>query len=102
MTLPINANSNTAGLTGIFHGNALLRPANRQHATSDITVETQRQHLRTSEQAVARLEEERTRHTSFEHAPARRGQQAVAAYQSVQHDQRRAEVQSMLGVDLYA
>ncbi|WP_019675442.1 hypothetical protein [Arsukibacterium perlucidum] len=58
--------------------------------------------IRASQQVINQLDNERSKQSNFQNSNSSRGQQAVAAYQSQQNEQRRAEVQSLLGVDLYA
>ncbi|CAM5224660.1 hypothetical protein [Alishewanella longhuensis] len=61
--------------------------------------------IRVDREVIERLDNEReaqSNRQSFRDNNEQRNERAIAAYQSLQNEQRRSEVQAMLGVDLYA
>lgn len=61
--------------------------------------------IRVDREVIERLDNEReaqSNRQSFRDNSEQRNERAIAAYQSLQNEQRRSEVQAMLGVDLYA
>ncbi|AWL12298.1 hypothetical protein HMF8227_01825 [Saliniradius amylolyticus] len=53
--------------------------------------------------AELQFQADRFRHQSaFYDQPPRRGQQAIDAYQTLAREEKRAEIQSMMGVDTFA
>lgn len=61
--------------------------------------------IRVDRGIIERLDNEReaqSNRQSFRDNSEQRNERAIAAYQSLQNEQRRSEVQAMLGVDLYA
>ena len=102
MTLSINQSMNScATVASVFTGNE-PRPALKNNEES--TELTQGRGVRASAEVVERLDDERRKQNNFSSTENtdRKAQQAINAYQSLQNDQRRSEVQSLLGVDLYA
>ncbi|MCB5225801.1 hypothetical protein JAO78_003115 [Alishewanella sp. 16-MA] len=102
--MSINASNN-------INPSSLLNPATNRPQPSR-TVQPERESvvketagIRFERDAVERLDSEReaqTNRQSFRDNTEQRNERAVAAYQSLQNEQRRSEVQAMLGVDLYA
>jgi hypothetical protein len=104
MTLNVNQNLNaSAGITNVFSGNEAGRIA-QNNAQREVprTELPQGQGVRASSAVIERLDDERRQQSNFRAGTDRRSQQAIDAYQSQANDQRRSEVQSLLGVDLYA
>lgn len=61
--------------------------------------------IRVDRDVIERLDNEReaqSNRQSFRDSSEQNNERAIAAYQSLQNEQRRSEVQAMLGVDLYA
>ncbi len=61
--------------------------------------------VRFERDVIERLDNERetqSNRQSFRDSSDQNNERAIAAYQSLQNEQRRSEVQAMLGVDLYA
>lgn len=101
MTLSVNQSLNsTANIGSIFTGGE----PRRAPRSDNVPALPQGSGIKASQQAISFLDQQRRSQQSQPDfsSGSRRSQQAVDAYQSVQNDQRRAEVQAMLGVDLYA
>ncbi|MDX3774426.1 hypothetical protein QE250_09885 [Chromatiaceae bacterium AAb-1] len=97
MTLSVNHNINsTRNVAAVFSGTERVRADKKQPESNAIP---QGQGIKASPQAMSLLDEQR-KSSAFN--TERFHQQAIDLYQSVQNEQRRSEVQSMLGVDLYA
>ncbi|MDP5136270.1 hypothetical protein ORJ04_09935 [Rheinheimera baltica] len=92
----LNASSNVAS---IFSGNEPRRALPRNEEATELP---KGRGIRASAEVTDRLDDERRQQTNFRSATHKRSQQAIEAYQSQANEQRRSEVQSMLGVDLYA
>ncbi|SNY46164.1 hypothetical protein SAMN06297280_1049 [Arsukibacterium tuosuense] len=104
MSLTVNQSLNaTANVASVFAGTeqrrAPLQDDSRLAGSTNTSAGTG---IRASQQVINQLDNERNQQSNFQNSNSSRGQQAVAAYQSQQNEQRRAEVQSLLGVDLYA
>jgi hypothetical protein len=104
MTLNVNQNLNpTAGIATVFSGNEPRRTvqsdAQREVARNELP---QGRGVRASSAVIDRLDDERRQQTTSRAVTDRRSQQAIDAYQSQANAQQRNEVQSLLGVDLYA
>ncbi|PKM20587.1 MAG: hypothetical protein CVV11_03565 [Gammaproteobacteria bacterium HGW-Gammaproteobacteria-15] len=100
MTLNVNQNLNaTTNISSVFAGNEPRRAQPRNEAVTELP---QGRGVRASSEVVDRLDDERRQQNNFRSATDKRSQQAIDAYQSQANEQRRSEVQSMLGVDLYA
>jgi hypothetical protein len=101
MSLTVNQSLNApANVASVFAG---TEPRRAPVSDEKRAVAPQGQGVRASQQAINRLDnEQQSKQSSFQNANSSRGLQAVAAYQSQQNEQRRTEVQSLLGVDLYA
>ncbi|GHG63685.1 hypothetical protein GCM10010919_09640 [Alishewanella longhuensis] len=102
--MSINASNN-------INPSSLLNPAtNRPQPTRALTpdretVVNEAAGIRLDRDVIERLDNEReaqSNRQSFRDNSEQRNERAIAAYQSLQNDQRRSEVQAMLGVDLYA
>ncbi|WP_423185883.1 hypothetical protein ACO1PK_12140 [Alishewanella sp. d11] len=102
--MSINASNN-------INPSSLLNPAtNRPQPTRAVQLErdntvNQAAGIRVDSEAISRLDNEReaqSNRQSFRDNAEPRNERAIAAYQSLQNEQRRNEVQAMLGVDLYA
>ncbi|HEX5792479.1 MAG TPA: hypothetical protein VFY01_04335 [Rheinheimera sp.] len=100
MTLNINAAVNaTQSLSTVFNG---AEPRRAQLRNEQATELPQGRGVRASSAVIERLDDERREQANFRSNTDRRSQQAIDAYQSQANEQRRSEVQSLLGVDLYA
>ena len=101
MSLTVNQSLNApANVATVFAGTEQRRAPLLEEKR---TITPQGEGVRASQQAINLLDsQQRSTQNNFQNANSSRGQQAVAAYQSQQNEQRRAEVQSLLGVDLYA
>ncbi|MDX1392061.1 MAG: hypothetical protein R3241_06765 [Rheinheimera sp.] len=104
MSLNVNPNLNpTASIATVFAGNEPRRApqadAQRDALRSELP---QGRGVRASSAVIDRLDDERRQQTAFNTATNRRSQQAIDAYQRQAEQPRRSEVQSLLGVDLYA
>jgi hypothetical protein len=100
MTLNVNQNLNaSANVATVYTGAQPRRVPVRDEQANELPPG---RGVRASQAATARLDDERRHHASFGNTPDRRAQQAVNAYESLAKDQRRNEVQALLGVDLYA
>jgi len=102
--MSINASNN-------INPSSLLNPAtNRPQPTRAVQPErdntvNQAAGIRVDSEVISRLDNEReaqSNRQSFRDNAEPRNERAIAAYQSLQNEQRRSEVQAMLGVDLYA
>lgn len=102
--MSINASNN-------INPSSLLNPAtNRPQPTRAVQPERENTvneatGIRVDREVIERLDNEReaqSNRQSFRDNSEQRNERAIAAYQSLQNDQRRSEVQAMLGVDLYA
>ncbi len=101
MSLTVNQSLNApANVASVFAGAELRRAPIQDDRRAAIP---QGEGIRASQQLINQLDsEQRNKQSNFQNSNSKVGQQAVAAYQSQQNEQRRAEVQSLLGVDLYA
>lgn len=86
---------------------ATNRPAQaRTVSTERESAITQTTGIRVDRDVIERLDHEREaqaqQQTYQQNNHEQRNERAIAAYQSLQYEQRRSEVQAMLGVDLYA
>ena len=100
MTLNINAAANaTQSISTVFNG---AEPRRAQLRNEQATELPQGRGVRASSEVIDQLDDERRKQSNFAAGSDRRSQQAIDAYQSQANEQRRSEVQSMLGVDLYA
>lgn len=100
MTLNINAAANaTQSISTVFNG---AEPRRAQLRNEQATELPQGRGVRASSEIIDQLDDERRKQSNFAAGSDRRSQQAIDAYQSQANEQRRSEVQSMLGVDLYA
>lgn len=103
MTLNINSAANaTQSISTVFNGAEPRRaqqPADNRPERSELAPG---RGVRASAEVINRLDDERRQQSSFTTGSDRRSQQAIDAYQSQANEQRRSEVQAMLGVDLYA
>lgn len=100
MSLTVNQSLNApANVASVFAGTEPRRAVIGDNKGSSTQ---QGEGIRASQQVINQLDNERSKQSNFQNFNSSRGQQAVAAYQSQQNEQRRAEVQLLLGVDLYA
>ena len=101
MTLNINSAANaTQSISTVFNGAEARRaPQSRDEQRTELPPG---RGVRASTEVINRLDDERREQTNFRSTTDRRSQQAIDAYQSQANEQRRSEVQSLLGVDLYA
>ena len=100
MTLNINSAANaTQSVSTVFNG---AEPRRAQQPAEQRTELPPGRGVRASTEVINRLDDERRQQSNFAAGSDRRSQQAIDAYQSQANEQRRAEVQAMLGVDLYA
>lgn len=100
MALSVNSTANhSQQIAAVFSGNS-GHYAERKKQVTDSSTLPEGQGIRVSSRAITELDEQRQQQKSV--YSERFHQKAVELYQSVQHEQRRSEVQSMLGVDLYA
>lgn len=100
MTLNINAAANaTQSISTVFNG---VEPRRAQQRDEQRTELPPGRGVRASTEVISRLDDERREQASFRSNTDRRSQQAIEAYQSQANEQRRSEVQNLLGVDLYA
>ncbi|MBZ9611914.1 hypothetical protein [Rheinheimera maricola] len=100
MTLNINATANaTQSVSTVFNGAEPRRAPVRNEAATELP---SGRVVRASNEVINRLDDERRQQANFGSATDRRSQQAIDAYQSQANEQRRSEVQAMLGVDIYA
>lgn len=100
MTLNINSAANaTQSISTVFNGAEPRRAQLRNEQTTELP---QGRGVRASSAVIDRLDDERRQQASQRAGTDRRSQQAIDAYQSQANEQRRSEVQSLLGVDLYA
>lgn len=100
MTLNINGATNaTQSVSTVFNGAEPRRALPRNETTTELP---QGRGVRASSEVINRLDDERRQQANFSANNDRRSQQAIDAYQSQANEQRRSEVQAMLGVDLYA
>lgn len=100
MTLNVNQSLNAStNISSVFAGNEPRRALPRNETVTEVP---QGRGVRASNEVISQLDDERRRQANFSSANDRRSQQAIDAYQSQANEQRRSEVQSMLGVDLYA
>ncbi|KKO45638.1 hypothetical protein WG68_09670 [Arsukibacterium ikkense] len=101
MSLTVNQSLNApANIASVFAGTEPRRAPIQDDKRASAP---QGEGIRASQQVINQLDsEQRNKQNNFQNVNSRVGQQAVAAYQSQQNEQRRAEVQSLLGVDLYA
>jgi hypothetical protein len=100
MTLNINAAANaTQSIGTVFNG---AEPRRAQQRDEQRTELPPGRVVRASSEVINRLDDERREQASFRANTDIRSQQAIDAYQSQANEQRRSEVQAMLGVDLYA
>lgn len=106
MSLTVNQSLNApANVASVFAGTEQRRaPLAEDNRLSGLAGGNTGTGIRASQQVINQLDNERNQRSNFQNtnSNSNRGQQAVAAYQSQQNEQRRAEVQSLLGVDLYA
>ena len=101
MTLNINSAANaTQSVSTVFNGTEPRRaPQQRDEQRTELPPG---RGVRASTEVINRLDDERREQANFRATTDRRSQQAIDAYQSQANEQRRSEVQSLLGVDLYA
>ena len=100
MTLNINAATNaTQSVSTVFNGAEPRRVPQRDEQRTELPPG---RGVRASSEVINRLDDERREQASFRASTDRRSQQAIDAYQSQANEQRRSEVQNLLGVDLYA
>ena len=104
MTLNVNAAANaTQNVGAVFNGTEPRRIAPQNAAEAQTRTELPPgRGVKASSAVIERLDDERRQQTNFRAGTDRRSQQAIEAYQSQANEQRRSEVQAMLGVDLYA
>ena len=101
MTLNINSAANaTQSVSTVFNGTEPRRaPQQRDEQRTELPPG---RGVRASTEVINRLDDERRQQSNFAAGSDRRSQQAIEAYQSQANEQRRSEVQALLGVDLYA
>ncbi|WP_166837778.1 hypothetical protein [Rheinheimera pleomorphica] len=100
MTLNINATANaTQSISTVLNG---AEPRRAQQRDEQRTELPPGRGVRASTEVINRLDDERRQQSNFAAGSDRRSQQAIEAYQSQANEQRRSEVQALLGVDLYA
>ena len=100
MPLNINAAANaTQSISTVFNG---AEPRRVQFRSEPGTELPAGRGVRANSDIIDRLDNERRQQASSGSNLDNRSQQAIDAYQSQANEQRRSEVQSLLGVDLYA
>lgn len=100
MTLNVNQSLNsTASLSRVFAGTDPRLAQSRSGQAAELP---QGSGIRASSALIDQLDDARRQQTQFENNTSRRAQRAVDAYQSLANEQRRSDVQSLLGVDVYA
>jgi hypothetical protein len=104
MDLTVNKSLNaSANVANVFAGNE-QRQTRVQDDKRPTTAAAEG--IRGNNQVIRQLDNDRNKllnnQPNFRNNVSSRAQQAVDAYQSQQNEQRRAEIQLMLGVDLYA
>lgn len=100
MTLNINSTANaTQSISTVFNGVEPRRTLQRDEQRTELPPG---RGVRASAEVVNQLDQQRRQQAGFSSNTDRRSQQAIDAYQSQANEQRRSEVQAMLGVDLYA
>ena len=100
MTLNINSAANaTQSVSTVFNG---AEPRRARQPDEQRTELPPGRGVRASTEVINRLDDERRQQSNFAAGSDRRSQQAIEAYQSQANEQRRSEVQALLGVDLYA
>jgi hypothetical protein len=100
MTLTVNQSLNAPANVTALNNSAESR---RQSAEQKIAaVPPQGTGIRHNAQLLSTLDAEQRKPSSRANRNDSHAERALAAYQSLQHQQRRTEIQSMLGVDIYA
>ena len=100
MTININSTANaTQSISTVFNGAEPRRTLKQDEQSTELPTG---RGVRASAEVVSRLDQERRQQAGSSATIDRRNQQAIDAYQSQANEQRRSEVQALLGVDLYA
>lgn len=103
MTLNINSAANaTQSVSTVFNGAEPRRARQPDEQRTERSDLAPGRGVRASTEVINRLDDERRQQSNFAAGSDRRSQQAIEAYQSQANEQRRSEVQALLGVDLYA
>ena len=97
MSFRLENNLAATGVAGIFR-DTTPQPARPQQPAVNSEL-PQGQGIRRSEKALDALEQNRSRKNAM---PAAQASQKTALYQDIANQQQRSEIQSMLGIDLYA
>ena len=101
MSIGFNSNNPVGGVAGIFRDLPARSPAAVER--SETSEMPQGRGIRRSEKAVDMLELNAKRNESADsRLKSSRSNSGAAAYQEVASQPQRAEIQSMLGIDLYA
>ncbi|MCH8537658.1 MAG: hypothetical protein LAT66_07800 [Alkalimonas sp.] len=101
MSVGFNSNYPVGGVAGVFNDVPARSPASVDRSAPSET--PQGGGIRRSEQAVDMLERDAGRRQSTQSRLAGgRANNGIAAYQDVASQPQRAEIQSMLGIDLFA
>ncbi len=110
MPVSVGNNINAHSVASIFNpqGNVIDAESRRvddQASQRRIPPPEQQPQIRNNRQAIQLLDQqeqqrEQQNNTTFD-LPGRNGQQAVSAYQSLANQEKRSELESMLGVDIY-
>lgn len=98
MSFRLENNLAATGAAGIFQ-DATPRPARPQQPAVNSEL-PQGQGIRRSEKALDALEQNRSRQNAM--PVGAQASQKTALYQDIANQQQRSELQSMLGIDLYA
>ncbi|MCC5827720.1 hypothetical protein [Alkalimonas sp.] len=98
MSLSLDNNLAATGVAGIFR-DTTARPARPQEPAVNSELPEGRG-IRRSEKALDALEQNRTRKNAM--SAGVQASQKTALYQDIANQQQRSELQSMLGIDLYA
>lgn len=101
MSVGLNSNNSVGGVAGIFNDLPARSPAAVERSVQSDA--PQGRGIRRSEQAVDMLERDAGRARAAQSRSAGgSANNGIAAYQDVASQSQRAEIQSMLGIDLFA
>lgn len=100
MTLTVNQSLNAPAQVRALYTSTAARTAPAEQKTA--VAVPQGTGIRSNAKILSALDAEQRKPSFASTANKPHADRAVAAYQSLQNEQRRSEIQSMLGVDLYA
>lgn len=102
--MSINANNNISP-SSLLNATTSKPQAQRTPPLERDTAIKQTARIQVDRDAIAQLDNEREaerNRQAFSSGNEQRNERAIAAYQSMENEQRRNEVKAMLGVDIYA